>query len=368
MTPTNVGVGDAVPPLRRPTRRTGDDRSALRRRALPARATKPRSASASARSSMRAGLRAPRRAHASARPRQSRPDDPHRQPDRKEEPPAHADLRTPRIRGPRLLPLVARPSSHPPRATPWSPRTAPSTSTSSPAPAPSTTATTTRCSSRRCRSTSASNGFIHALDMSTTTKRTFMERFEEVILEPRDLEYKLQFPGPTGTNAVEAALKLARKVTGRDRVVGFTNGFHGMTLGSLVGHRQRHEARRRRRPARQRHLDALRQLPRRRRRQPPRARDDARRRLERPRRAGRRSSSRPPRARAASTPPAPSGCAASTRSARRHGILLIVDDIQVGCGRTGPFFSWEEMGIDPDIVTPVEVVWPARACRWRSCS
>src|SRR3546814_14344132 len=36
---------------------------------------------------------------------------------------------------------------------------------------------------------------------------------------------------------------------------------------------------------------------------------------------------------------------------KRHGILLIIDDIQVGCGRTGPFFSFEEMGIDPDIVT-----------------
>src|SRR3546814_16069124 len=36
---------------------------------------------------------------------------------------------------------------------------------------------------------------------------------------------------------------------------------------------------------------------------------------------------------------------------KRHGILLIIDDIQVGCGRTGPLFSFEEMGIDPDIVT-----------------
>ncbi len=115
----------------------------------------------------------------------------------------------------------------------------------------------------------ASDGFIHALDMSTTTKRTFMERFQQVILEPRGLDYKLQFPGPTGTNAVEAALKLARKVTGRDRVVGFTNGFHGMTLGSLsvTGNAMK----RGRRPPRQRHLHALRQLPRRRHRQPPRA-------------------------------------------------------------------------------------------------
>src|SRR3546814_8427868 len=61
-----------------------------------------------------------------------------------------------------------------------------------------------------------------------------MERFEELILQPRGLGHKIQFPGPTGTNAVEAALKLARKATGHHRVVGFTNGFHGMTLGSLA--------------------------------------------------------------------------------------------------------------------------------------
>ena len=42
------------------------------------------------------------------------------------------------------------------------------------------------------------------------------------------------FPGPTGTNSVEAALKLARKVTGRQHVLSFTNAFHGMTLGSLA--------------------------------------------------------------------------------------------------------------------------------------
>ena len=35
---------------------------------------------------------------------------------------------------------------------------------------------------------------------------------------------------------------------------------------------------------------------------------------------------------------------------RRHDVLLIVDDIQVGCGRTGPFFSFEPAGIKPDIV------------------
>src|SRR5699024_12274518 len=60
------------------------------------------------------------------------------------------------------------------------------------------------------------------------------KRFNEVILKPRKLDYKVMFPGPTGTNAVESALKLARKVTGRKRNMSFTNGIHGMTLGSLA--------------------------------------------------------------------------------------------------------------------------------------
>jgi diaminobutyrate-2-oxoglutarate transaminase len=35
---------------------------------------------------------------------------------------------------------------------------------------------------------------------------------------------------------------------------------------------------------------------------------------------------------------------------RQHGALLIVDDVQVGCGRTGPFFSFEPAGVEPDVV------------------
>ena len=70
--------------------------------------------------------------------------------------------------------------------------------------------------------------------MATAAKRDFLEAFEQVILQPRGLEYKLQFPGPGGANAVEAALKLARKATGRTGVIAFTNGFHGMTLGALA--------------------------------------------------------------------------------------------------------------------------------------
>lgn len=77
------------------------------------------------------------------------------------------------------------------------------------------------------------DGITHGLDMATTAKRVFLDSFDRLILRPRDLRYKVMFTGPTGTNAVEAALKLARKATGRTSVVSFTNAFHGMSLGSL---------------------------------------------------------------------------------------------------------------------------------------
>lgn len=78
------------------------------------------------------------------------------------------------------------------------------------------------------------DGVTHGLDMSTAAKRAFLESFQELVLRPRELPYKVMFPGPTGTNAVEAALKLARKVKGREAIVSFTNAFHGMSLGSLA--------------------------------------------------------------------------------------------------------------------------------------
>ena len=75
------------------------------------------------------------------------------------------------------------------------------------------------------------DGITHSLDMATQAKRELLDRFQRVILAPRGLSYKVQFPGPTGTNAVEAALKLARKVTGRSHVLYFHNAYHGMTRG-----------------------------------------------------------------------------------------------------------------------------------------
>lgn len=79
-----------------------------------------------------------------------------------------------------------------------------------------------------------SDGITHGLDLATDAKRKFMETFESLIMLPRNMEYKLQFTGPTGTNAVEAALKIVRNVTGRPTIVSFTRGFHGVTLGSVA--------------------------------------------------------------------------------------------------------------------------------------
>lgn len=78
------------------------------------------------------------------------------------------------------------------------------------------------------------NGIAMSLDMETRSKNEFMEVFAEHILRPRGLDYKFQFPGPTGTNAVEAAIDLVRKFTGRSSIIAFTNAFHGCSLGALA--------------------------------------------------------------------------------------------------------------------------------------
>jgi diaminobutyrate-2-oxoglutarate transaminase len=198
------------------------------------------------------------------------------------------------------------------------------------------------------------DGVTHTLDMASTAKRTFMERFESLVLEPRGMKYKLQFPGPTGTNSVEAALKLARKVTGRHEVIAFTNGFHGMTLGSLaatgnaakragagvpLGHVTRMpfddylEG-----PHGEGGVDSLAML---------RAYlEDSSSGMDRPAAAiGERV-----QAEGGVNPARFEWLRELADLLAVHGVLLYVVDIQVGCGRTGTYFSFEEAGIEPDIV------------------
>ena len=193
------------------------------------------------------------------------------------------------------------------------------------------------------------DGVTHSLDMSTTAKRSFLERFEEVVLTPRGLDYKVQFPGPTGANTVEAALKLARKVTGREAVIGFTNAFHGMTLGALAvtGNAMKRAGA---------GIPLVHATP-----MPYDNYFDGQMPdfiwLERLLTDGG-SGLNLPAAVIVETVQGEGGVNVARFEwlrgladlCRRHGILLIVDDVQMGCGRTGPFFSFEPAGITPDIV------------------
>jgi len=196
----------------------------------------------------------------------------------------------------------------------------------------------------------AGDGITHGLDMSTSAKRALLETLRDTLFAPRGLDYKVQFPGPTGANAVEAALKLARKVTGRETILSFTNAFHGMTLGALsvTGNAAKragagvplvHAA----------HMPydgyfdntttdfqwMERVL------------DDSSSGFDRP------------AAVIVETVQGEGGVNVARAEWLRHlaglceerEILLIVDDVQMGCGRTGPFFSFEIAGITPDIVT-----------------
>jgi len=193
------------------------------------------------------------------------------------------------------------------------------------------------------------DGIVHSLDLYTSAKQAFLERFEEVILKPRDMRYKMQFTGPTGTNAVEAALKLARKKTGRRSVVAFTDGFHGMTLGALActgnglhrgvaGVTLDHVVRVPYDGYLGEGVDTLEAL---------------RRELADPS-----SGITPPAAFIVETIQAEGGVNVASpewlRSvqdlAHEHGSLFIVDDIQVSCGRTGSFFSFDGMDLQPDVV------------------
>ncbi len=194
------------------------------------------------------------------------------------------------------------------------------------------------------------DGITHGLDMQTRAKGEFLQAFNEKILKPRGLEYVVQFTGPTGTNAVEAALKLARNVTGRENVIAFTNGFHGVSLGALAATGNSHH-----RGAAGTSLSGTSRMP----------FDgylgdevDTTFYLDKVL-SDSSSGIDKPAAVIVETVQGEGGINAASFEwlrnlqavCRRHGVLLIVDDIQAGCGRTGTYFSFEQAGIEPDIVT-----------------
>lgn len=195
----------------------------------------------------------------------------------------------------------------------------------------------------------ASDAVIHGLDLATPAKLEFMETFNSIILRERGLQYRFQFTGPIGANAIEAALELSRKITGRQNIIAFTNGFHGMRLGAsaVTGNRLY------RRacgvslsgatfmpydgylgPAVDT-ADYLRNV----------LLDVS-------------SSIDAPAAILVETVQGEGGVNAARKEwlqsiqaiAKGAGALFIVDDVQMGCGRTGEFFSFEFAGLSPDIV------------------
>lgn len=193
------------------------------------------------------------------------------------------------------------------------------------------------------------DGITHGLDLATRAKREFIETFRDLILKPRGLRYKLQFTGPTGANATEAALKVARLATGRSHVIAFTRGYHGLSLGALAT-----TAARQYRTAAGVSLgdvtfapyegyfgpdiDTIELLARQ---------------LEDP--SG--GIDRPAaiiveciQGEGGVNLASPSWLRRLAALAAQYDAPLIVDDIQAGCGRSGDFFSFEDSGICPDIV------------------
>lgn len=192
------------------------------------------------------------------------------------------------------------------------------------------------------------DGLLHGLDMYSIAKGEFIECLEKSILIPRGFDYKVLFPGPTGTNAVEVALKIARKVKGRSNVLALMGAFHGMSLGSLALTTERsardacgvalgnvtHVPHPSMMPGFDTiaYIDML-------------LTDDH-------------SGVDKPAAMIVESVQGEGGINILSnewlRDIRalcdRHDMLLILDEIQTGCGRTGSFFSFERAGIVPDIV------------------
>lgn len=188
---------------------------------------------------------------------------------------------------------------------------------------------------------------INMMDMYTSAKEEFLSTFSSKILEPRGLNYKVMCCGPTGTNAVEAAIKLARKNTKRTEVLAFGGGFHGMTLGSLALTTDKVSREGASLPLTNvtyipyegtQGIDSIAYLK-------WVLTDDH-------------SGVDKPAAIILETVQAEGGINVASvewikevyQICKDNDIIMIVDDIQVGNGRTGTFFSFERAGIKPDMV------------------
>nr|WP_272213671.1 diaminobutyrate--2-oxoglutarate transaminase [Marinicella sp. W31]MDC2879628.1 diaminobutyrate--2-oxoglutarate transaminase [Marinicella sp. W31] len=200
----------------------------------------------------------------------------------------------------------------------------------------------------------SSDGIAQGLDLHTNAKSDFLKAMETHILKPRGMDHKVMFTGPTGANAVEAAMKIARKSTGRTNVIAFTNGFHGVTMGALAATGNGYH-----RGGASMDTSGVTRIP----------YDDYAKGVDsaallEQMLSDPSSGVDAPAAIMFETVQGEGGLNAASPEfvrrmadiARDHGALLIIDDIQAGSGRTGHFFSFEEMGVTPDIVTMAKSV------------
>ena len=195
----------------------------------------------------------------------------------------------------------------------------------------------------------SSDGLAHGLDLHTDAKADFLSAFERHILAPRGMDHRVMFTGPTGANAVEAAMKIARKVTGRTNIIAFTNGFHSVTMGALAatgnGYHRGGAAMDTSGVTRMPFdgyatgVDSAALLDQ--------MLSDASGGIDAPAAIMFEAIQGEGGLNAASA----EWVRTIVAIAKKHGALVIVDDIQAGCGRAGTFFSFEEMGVTPDIVT-----------------
>ncbi|MDI3567178.1 diaminobutyrate--2-oxoglutarate transaminase [Bradyrhizobium sp. Arg816] len=195
----------------------------------------------------------------------------------------------------------------------------------------------------------ASDAVIHGLDMATPAKLEFMTSFSSIILRERDAKYRFQFTGPTGANAIEAALKLSRKVTGRQNIISFMHGYHGMSLGAIAASGNRFY-----RAASGISLSGVTFMPYDGYLGP--AVDTAD--YLRKALVDESSGIDCPAAILVETVQGEGGINVAGEEwlrsiqavARDIGALFIVDDVQMGCGRTGEFFSFDFAGVSPDVI------------------
>jgi predicted acetylornithine/succinylornithine family transaminase len=140
----------------------------------------------------------------------------------------------------------------------------------------------------------------------------------------------------SGAEAVEAALKYARKASGRHAVAALEGSFHGRTLGALAVTGQ---------PAKRQAFEPL----------PGPVRFAQPNDLESLEAAIGPDTGlvlmEPVLGEGGVVPLEPAFLEAAAELAEEHGALLAFDEIQTGVGRTGTFFAWEQTGVRPDLVT-----------------